>query len=141
MRFANCAFGIAAVIALGSVGRAADDIQILEQNGKWESGYGSTFFNIVGKVKNASSKPARVVHLRAELLDKTGKVVASTDLYNYQADKLSDDALTGTFDEKLAKLKPSLIAPGATDNFRCSFLKEETPEFATHRVVVVETKW
>ncbi|MBI1816383.1 MAG: hypothetical protein HYR72_15505 [Deltaproteobacteria bacterium] len=141
MRFTRCAVGIAVLIALGGIGRAADEIQIVEQNGKWESGYGSTFFNIVGKVKNASSTPARVVRLRAELLDKTGTVVTSTDLYNYQADKLSDDTLTGTLDEKLAKLKPAPIAPGATDNFRCSFVKEETPEFVSHRVVVVEMKW
>ena len=119
----------------------AEDIQIVEQSGKWESGYGSTFYNIVGKLKNNSAKPVRAVRLKAELLDKAGKVVASNNLYNFQADKLSDESLSGTLDEKLARVNPKPIAGGASDNFRCSFLKEETPEFATYRVVVVETKW
>jgi hypothetical protein len=138
MRNLPCVLALAAAAAAAApqMGSAGDTVRITEQQSRWESGYGSTFFNIVGKLTNAGDQPVRYVRLKAELLDKDGKVVASTDFFNYKAEGLGRDDLKGSLDDKLAQVKPQPIPPDGSDNFRCSFLKEETPPFATHRVTV-----
>jgi hypothetical protein len=110
---------------------------VIEHHGRWESGYGATFFNVVGRLKNTSSHALRYVKLRIEAVDAKGKVVASTDTYNESADALAVPDLDPK--ELLASGKVKPLAAGAEERFRGSFLKEETPEFKDYRVRVVET--
>ena len=51
-------------------------VQTLEHKGRWESGYGATFYNVVGKLKNNGKSTVVYVKLRVEGLDEAGKVVA-----------------------------------------------------------------
>ncbi len=111
------------------------DAKVLEDAGRWESGYGAKFYNVVGKLQNTSDHALRFVKLRIEVLDESGKVVATTDTWNESAEGLGVPDVPQA--EYLAKVKP--LPPGATERFRGSFLEEETPPFKTYRVTIVET--
>lgn len=110
---------------------------VLEHHGRWESGYGAKFYNVVGRLKNTSTHALRYVKLRIEALDDKGKVVASTDTYNESADALAVPDLDPK--ELLASGKVKPLAAGGEERFRGSFLEEETPPFKEYRVRVVET--
>jgi hypothetical protein len=111
--------------------------EVLEQKGRWESGYGVEFYNVVGRLKNTSGHPLRYVKLRVDAVDASGRVVASTDAYNESAEALAvPDVDAGDI---LARGKVKPLAVGAEERFRASFLKDETPAFTDHRVTVVET--
>jgi len=127
-------FLLALVVALPAYGAGA---RVLEHKGRWESGYGEHFFNVVGRLKNTSGHALRYVKLRVDAVDEHGKVVASTETYNESAEALSvpdvnpDDLL------RSGKVKP--VAADAEERFRASFLKDETPAFTDYRVTVVAT--
>lgn len=112
--------------------------EVLEHHGRWESGYGSTFYNVVGRLRNASEHPLAWVKLRVEALNDKGKVVASTETYNESAEILAVEVegMTASREERARKVKP--LAPGAEERFRGSFLKEETPAFTDTRVKVID---
>jgi hypothetical protein len=131
---------VAAAAALGaawSTSARAADAKVLEHAGRWESGYGSTWYNVVGRVKNSSDHALRWVKLRIEAVDAQGKVVASTVTYNESAEVLTVPEANPQ--DLLAKGKVKPLAAGAEERFRGSFLKEETPAFTSYRVDVVET--
>jgi hypothetical protein len=112
--------------------------RVLEHRGRWESGYGETFYNVVGRLKNTSGHPLAYVKLRIEALDAQGKVVASTETFNESAEGMSVPDLPPEAKQALrSKLKP--LAADAEERFRGSFLKDETPAFTDYRVTVVET--
>lgn len=120
-----------------SEARADEGVKILEHKGQWESGYGATFYNVVGKLENTSGHALAYVKIRVEALDGAGKVVASTDTYNESAEALS---IPEAQPEKIlasGKVKP--LPAGGQERFRASFLKEDAPTLASHRVRVVET--
>jgi hypothetical protein len=119
--------------------RAADTVgaQVLEHKGRWESGYGAQFYNVVGRLKNTSGHELRYVKLRIEALDEHGNVVARTDTYNESAEALAVPDVKA--DDLLAAGKVKPLAAGAEERFRGSFLDEETPPFRDYRVTVVET--
>ena len=94
-------------------------------------GYGAKFYNVVGRLKNASDHPLAYVKLRIDAVDKDGKVVASTETYNESAEVLGVPEVDGQ--ALLAQGKIKQIAPGAEERFRGSFLEEETPPFDTYR--------
>lgn len=127
------------LVALVPAARAAEpQATLLEHTGRWESGYGSTFYNVVGRVKSTAPQPISYVKLRIELLDGQAKPVASAEAYTENAEALADPALDEAGRTKaLETIEP--IAPGAEKRFRASFLKEETPPFVAHRVVIVAT--
>ena len=110
---------------------------VLEHHGKWESGYGSKFYNVVGRLRNTSDHPLRWVKLRVEALDAHGTPVASTDTYNESAEILAVPDLKP--EEVLASGKVKPLPAGAEERFRASFLDEETPPFTDYRVTVIET--
>src|SRR2546430_11441245 len=83
MRRAILALLVAAAWAAGP------DAEVLEHRGRWESGYGAQFYNVVGRLRNTSGHPLRYVKLRIEALDAHGKVVASTETYNESAEALA----------------------------------------------------
>lgn len=126
------------VVVIGSAtttARAAD-ATVLEHKGRWESGYGSTWYNVVGRVKNTSGHPVRWVKLRIEAVDGGGKVVASTETYNESAEVLTVPEANPQ--DLLAKGKVKPLAADGEERFRGSFLKDETPPFTDYRVRVIE---
>jgi hypothetical protein len=124
---------LAAAPALG----AASGATVLEHKGRWESGYGAQFYNVVGRLRNTSGHTLRWVKLRVDAVDAHGKVVASTEIYNESAEALAVPELKPA--EVLASGKVKPLEAGAEERFRASFLKEETPAFTDYRVTVVET--
>lgn len=110
---------------------------ILEHKGRWESGYGAKFYNVVGRLKNTSDHALAYVKLRLDAVDAKGKVVASTETYNENAEALDVPDVKAADLLKSGKVKP--MAPGAEERFRGSFLEDETPAFTDYRVTVVET--
>ena len=110
---------------------------VLEHKGRWESGYGAQFYNVVGRLRNTSGHPLRWVKLRVDAVDGHGKVVASTETYNESAEALAVPELKAADLLASGKVKP--LAAGAEERFRASFLEDETPPFKDYRVTVTET--
>jgi len=135
------ALGVALAVAICALASsrpacAADAASAQIDSGRWENGYGIKFFNVVGTVKNDTAKPLAAVQVRVELVDASGKVVKSADMWNAAAEGLADaapDAARG----KLKELHAPPIAPGASDKFRASFLEDETPKFDRQQVHVI----
>lgn len=127
--------GLLAALAACSADLGA---RVLEHHGRWESGYGVEFFNVVGRLRNTSDHALAYVRLRLEAVDAKGEVVASTDAYNESAEALVVPDLDAQAKAGLQqRLKP--IPPHGEERFRGSFLADETPPFTDYRVVVVET--
>jgi hypothetical protein len=115
---------------------ADESAKLLEHKGQWESGYGATFYNVVGKLKNTSGHALAYVKIRVDALDGAGKVVASADAYNESAEALS---LPGAQPEKVlasGKVKP--LPAASEERFRASFLKEDAPDLVSYRAQVIE---
>ena len=127
---------LALALCAAACARGGDAV-VLEHHGKWESGYGAKFYNVVGRLRNTSDHPLRWVKLRVEALDEHGKPVASTDTYNESAEILAVPDLKP--EEVLASGKVKPLPAGAEERFRASFLDEETPPFIDYRVTVIET--
>jgi hypothetical protein len=127
------------VLLLAAPARAADaaGAQVLEHKGRWESGYGAQFYNVVGRLKNTSGHQLRYVKLRIEALDEHRNVVAKTETFNESAEALAVPDLNPEELLKSGKVKP--LPADAEERFRGSFLKEETPPFTDYRVKVIET--
>jgi hypothetical protein len=131
----------AALVLVGLAARAAaPTVRVLDHTARWESGYGSTWYSVVGRLENTGDKPVAFVKLRLEVLDAAGKVVASTEAYNESAEAM-DVQVEGepggaTAPVAAPKVKP--LAAHAQERFRGGFLKDETPPFETYRVTVVE---
>jgi|SRR5436309_4024646 len=116
---------------------AGPGAQVVEHHGRWESGYGVEFYNVVGRLRNTSGHALRYVKLRIDALDARGKVVASTTTYNESAEGLAVPDLDPAELLRSGKVKP--LGADAEERFRGSFLKEETPAFKDYRVTVVAT--
>lgn len=136
MRTGVAALAIALAVVPAARARAAD-AEVIEHTGRWESGYGSTWYNVVGRLRNTSGHALRWVKLRIDALDEAGKVVASTVTYNESAEVLTVPEVDPK--DLLAKGKPKPLGAGVEERFRGSFLKDETPPFASYRVTVAET--
>jgi hypothetical protein len=128
---------VAALAIAGAATARAGDAEVLEHKGRWESGYGSTWYNVVGRLKNTSSHALRWVKLRIDAVDEHKKVVASTETYNESAEVLTVPEANPQ--DLLAKGKVKPLAAGAEERFRGSFLKDETPAFTDYTVTIVET--
>ena len=63
---------VAVVLAAWTAAAIAADAEILEHKGRWESGYGSTWYNVVGRLRNTSGHPLRWVKLRLDAVDEGG---------------------------------------------------------------------
>ena len=137
MRARLVALGLACMTSGWAGSVLGADAEILEHKGKWESGYGSTWYNVVGRLRNTSGHGLRWVKLRLEAVDEAGKAVASTVTYNESAEVLTVPEANPQ--DLLAKGKVKPLAADAEERFRGSFLKDETPAFKTYRVIIVET--
>jgi hypothetical protein len=129
--------GLVGLLAATPAFGAARGATVLEHKGRWESGYGAQFYNVVGRLRNTSGHTLRWVKLRVDAIDAHGKVVASTETYNESAEALAVPELNPA--EVLASGKVKPLEAGAEERFRASFLKEETPAFTDYRVTVIET--
>jgi hypothetical protein len=125
------------VVLLLAACRSGPQAEVLEHHGRWESGYGAKFYNVVGRLKNTSGHPLRFVKVRIDAVDAGGKVVASTETYNESAEALAVPDLDPQELLRSGKVKP--LAAGGEERFRGSFLKDETPPFTDYRVTVVDT--
>src|SRR2546426_7062916 len=110
-----------AVLALlvAAAWAAGPDAEVLEHHGRWESGYGAHFYNVVGRLRNTSGHALRYVKLRVEVVDEHGKVVASTETYNESAEALAVPDLNPK--DLLAAGKVKALPPDAEERFRASF--------------------
>lgn len=135
------AFAVALVASAFGGDRAAapGGVRVLEHHGRWESGYGAKFYNVVGRLKNAGAHPLAYVKLRIDALDANGRKVASVETYNESAEVLAVEGLPGDVAERLRTMRPKPLAAGAEERFRGGFMEDETPAFTTYRVGVVET--
>jgi hypothetical protein len=131
-------FALLGLLVAVACGRRGSDAEVLEHHGKWESGYGSKFYNVVGRLKNVSDQPLVYVKLRIDAVGKDGAVVASTETYNESAEVLGVPEVDGQ--QLLAQGKIKTIPPGAEERFRGSFLDEETPPFDDYAVTVIEVR-
>ena len=136
-RVRRTALVLGALLLARAAASAAPGAEVLEHKGRWESGYGSTWYNVVGRLKNTSGHDLRWVKLRIDAVDAAGKVVASTDTYNESAEVLTVPEANPQ--DLLAKGKVKPLAAGTEERFRGSFLKDETPPFKDYKVVIVET--
>jgi len=126
-----------AALLVGVACKRGSTVEVMEHHGRWESGYGAKFYNVVGRLKNTGSAPLAYVKLRIDAIDKDGKVVASTETYNESAEVLAVPDVDGR--ALLAQGKVTALGPGGEERFRGSFLDEETPPFESYRVSVTET--
>lgn len=127
---------VVVLLAAAVAGAGAEGIRVVEDAGKWESGYGVDFYNVVGALEIADGTPRRFVKLRVEAFDAAGKVVATEHAWNETAEALS--APDANADALVAAGKVTPVVPGRRQRFRASFLKDEHPTIASHRVTVVE---
>jgi hypothetical protein len=134
------AFGLLVLTAVAACSRAPG-AEVLEHHGRWESGYGAEWYNVVGRLKNVSGHPLAYVKLRIDALDASGKTVASSDAYNESAEALTVQVedIPGVAAGALQKPTVKPLAPDAEERFRGSFLKDETPPFTDYHVTIVET--
>jgi len=102
----------------------------VEHHGRWESGYGVEFYNVVGRLRNTSGHALRYVKVRIDALDARGKVVASTTTYNESAEDLRCRTSTRGAPAEREGEAPRGRRGGALPR---SFLKEETPAFTDYR--------
>jgi len=129
---------LVALLAVTPAYAAEPKARILEHHGRWESGYGATWYNVVGRLKNTSGHPLAYVKLRLDAVDAQGKVVASTETFNESAEGMTVLDLPPEAMEAIRrKVKP--LASDSEERFRGSFLKDETPAFTDYRVTVIET--
>jgi hypothetical protein len=132
---------LAPLVLLAVAGAAAtaaglDGIRVTKVTGKWESGYGVEFYNVVGTVAVTDDTARKWIKLRVEALDAAGTVVATEHAWNETAEALGAPGADAA--ALLASGKVTPVAPEATQRFRASFLKDEHPTIASHRVAVVE---
>jgi hypothetical protein len=125
------------LLAAAGVRAEAPGAKILRHEGKWESGYGAKFYNVVGALENTSGHALRYVKVRIEALDGDGKVLGSTDTYNESAEVLAAPEIDPQKMLASGKVKP--LPAGAEERFRGGFMADEFPAVKSHRVTVVET--
>jgi hypothetical protein len=136
MRRALASLSLVLLVA-GAAHADEADAKILRHVGKWESGYGAKFYNVVGALENTSGHALRYVKLRLDALDADGKVLGSTDTYNESAEVLAAPEVDSQALLAAGKVKP--LAAGAEERFRGGFMADEYPAVKSHRVTVVET--
>jgi hypothetical protein len=127
---------VAVLVAAGLAGAGADGVRVVEDAGKWESGYGVEFYNVVGAIEVTDGAPRKFVKLTVEALDAAGAVVATESAWNETAEALSAPDADAAALVAAGKVTP--VLPGKRQRFRTSFLKEEHPTIAKHRTSVAE---
>ena len=133
------ALGSLSLVLLVAMAAPADgtSAKVLRHEGKWESGYGAKFYNVVGELENTSGHALRYVKLRLDALDVDGKVLGSADTYNESAEVLAAPEVDPQKLLASGKVKP--LAAGAKERFRGGFMADEYPAVKSHRVTIVET--
>jgi hypothetical protein len=109
-------------------------VRVSDLAAEWRNLYGVVVYAVNATLANAGAHPLHAIHVRLDLLDASGAVVASTTGYNLGAETLLDKP-----DIAVASLSP--VAPGGRDPLRLTIDKTEIPRpFATARLTVVEAR-
>ena len=116
-------------------GRDRDGIGLAEDGARWENGYGEKFFQVVGTVTNDGSCPVRAVRIRVELLDESGKVVATFD--GWQRARRSARRPRRRGRTRGARALAGTDRSGPERPLPLDVVADETPKFASHRVRVL----
>jgi hypothetical protein len=127
---------------------AAPPVAILSHRAYWTdlarfeaSGDGSgetpRLLVIRGEIRNESRTALDHVKFVFELLDPTGRTVASEFGYNRSAESLRP--LDSPMPVSVEQPPVAPLAPGAIDSFRMVLLRHEIPEFTAYRVRVIES--
>jgi hypothetical protein len=127
---------VAVLVAAGLAGAGADGVRVVEDAGKWESGYGVEFYNVVGAIEVTDGTPRKFVKLTVEALDVADKVLATEAAWNETAEALSAPDADAAALVAAGKVAP--VLPSKRQRFRTSFLKDEHPTIAKHRISVAE---
>ena len=130
------ALGIVMLAAAVAMAGDPSGVRIVEDAGKWESGYGVEFYNVVGALEITDGVARAFVKLAVDALDTNGKVVASETAYNETAEALSAPGADAAALTAAGKVTP--VKANARQRFRTSFLKDEHPNVASHRIRVLE---
>jgi hypothetical protein len=119
-------------------------IRIVSHSGEWTAffstgGGDAPFFLIAGQLENTSGKPLTYVKFQFELLSQDGVVLHRDYGYNRKAEALrEEDYETGK--KSLAEMNIDPVAAGAQDGLRFFFFKDETPEFHSYRIRLLESR-
>jgi hypothetical protein len=137
MRRAAIRLGV--ILALTASAGAAEPVQMSQVKTEWQNLYGIILYSATARLENRSNDAVRFVKVKLELFDKNGASVASKEGYNLAAEALGDDTVPGTFDEKLARVRP--IPPGGSDPLRLSLDKADIGKpFRKAVVSIVEVR-
>jgi len=126
----------ALLLAAGAAASGPTGVRIVEDAGKWESGYGVEFYNVVGTIEITDDVARRFVKLAVDALDDEGAVVATETTYNETAEALTAPGANAATLVTSGKVTP--VLPGSRQRFRTSFLKDEHPTIARHRVRILD---
>jgi hypothetical protein len=119
-------------------------IRIVSHRGEWTAffstgGSGEPFFLIAGQLENTSGNPLTYIKFQFELLSKDGVVLHRDYGYNRKAEALrEEDYENGK--KSLAEMNLDPVAAGAQDGLRFFFFKDETPEFHSYRIRLLESR-
>ncbi|MDX2169957.1 MAG: DUF3426 domain-containing protein [Deltaproteobacteria bacterium] len=95
------------------VAAAPVGVAVEQARSEWQNLYGAILFAVSAQLRNSGTAPLRAVHVRLELLDADGKLVASADGWNLAAEALTENP----------KATVAPIAAGASDPLRLSIDK------------------
>ncbi len=139
LRLHSLVAGLLLTVLLAGRAAGAEAAALSNVKTEWQNLYGAILYQASAQVQNTTGKPLRYVKVKLELFDKAGKRVAEQVGYNLAAEILADDAVPGTLEEKLARVKP--IAPGGQDALRLAIDKADIPgPFRTAKLSVVEAR-
>jgi hypothetical protein len=119
-------------------------IRIVSHRGEWTAffstgGGGEPFFLIAGQLENSSGKPLTYVKFQFELLSKDGVVLHHDYGYNRKAEALREEEYESG-KKSLAEMNINPVAVGSQDGVRFFFFKDETPEFHSYRIRLLESR-
>lgn len=126
-------------LTLSTAATAGEGVRLTGVKTEWQNLYGIILYSATARIENRSDEAVRFVKVKLELFDKNGISVATREGYNLAAEALDDDSVPGTFEEKLAHVKP--IPPGGSDPVRISLDKGDIGKpFRKAAVSIVETR-
>jgi Helix-hairpin-helix motif len=124
----------AAAVPVAVATAATVPVRIEGVTAEWRNLYGVIVYAVNASLVNTGPQPLHAMHVRVDVLDAQGTVVATSDTYN-----LGAEGLLTKPDTALGSLQA--IAPGGHDPMRLTIDKTDIPRpFATTRLTVVDAR-